>query len=163
MIKLREVSLDDKVGKDKTIPISDYLVDDTSVNPEEELLKNESEFLVHSAMFMLTDQEKMVIANRFGISGGRSFTLKEIGETMGLSRERIRQIEAQAKKKLRRIFALNKYVSSPPKGPMPSESMVPLRSASTPQPIRGKVADTGSLPIMPPGHRPRLSLVPKSR
>src|SRR5262245_17450177 len=78
MIKLREVSLDDKVGRDKTVPISDYLVDDASVNPEEELLKTESEYLVHSAMIMLNDQEKLVIANRFGITGGRSFTLKEI-------------------------------------------------------------------------------------
>ena len=162
MIKLREVSLDDKVGRDKTVPISDYLVDDTSVNPEEELLKTESEFLVHSAMIMLNEQEQTVIANRFGIAGGRSFTLKEIGETMGLSRERIRQIEAQAKKKLRRIFALNKYVSSPPKGPMPSESMVPLRSTPTPQPLRGRMGGTG-IPVMPVRQRPRLSLVPKPR
>ena len=127
LIKLREISLDDKVGKEKSIPVSDYLVDDTSINPEEELLRVESEDLVRTAMIMLNDQEKRVIVNRFGMAGGRSFTLKEIGESMGLSRERIRQIEAQAKKKLRRIFALNKYLSSPPKGPVPSETMVPLR------------------------------------
>src|SRR5262245_33561722 len=132
MIKLREISLDDKVGRDKRIPVSDYLVDDTSVNPEEELLKNESEDLVRSAMFMLTEQEKIVIANRFGMDSGQSFTLKEIGQSMGLSRERIRQIEAQAKKKLRRIFAVHRYVSSPPKGPVPSESMVPLRTTPAP-------------------------------
>lgn len=131
MIKLREISLDDKVGKEKSIPISDYLVDDTSVNPEEELLRVESEDLVRTAMFMLNDQEKRVITNRFGMTGGRSFTLKEIGETMGLSRERIRQIEAQAKKKLRRIFALHRYLASPPKGPTPTEAMIPLRSVSS--------------------------------
>jgi len=136
MIKLREISLDDKVGREKTIPISDYLVDDTSVNPEEELLKTESENLIRSAMIMLTEQEKTVIANRFGMEGGPSFTLKEIGETMGLSRERIRQIEAQAKKKLRRIFALHRYLSSPPKGHVPSESMVPIRCTSAPRPAR---------------------------
>src|SRR5262245_21731910 len=176
MIKLREVSLDDKVGRDKSIPISDYLVDDASVNPEEELLRNESEDLIRSAIFMLTDQEKMVIANRFGMQGGRSFTLKEIGESMGLSRERIRQIEAQAKKKLRRIFSMNKYLSSPPKGPVPSQVMVPLRSASSPEPPRERGALRHGAPAFPPtmpsgggvgarahrSQRARLSLVPKS-
>jgi len=174
LIKLREVSLDDKVGRDKTIPISDYLVDDTTVSPEDELLKNESEDLVRSAMVMLTEQEKTVIANRFGMQGGRSFTLKEIGETMGLSRERIRQIEAQAKKKLRRIFALNKYLSSPARGPAPSESMVPVRRVSASP--RGRSRELPESPMVRPSgyapnrgrkagaggsSRPRLSLVPK--
>jgi len=127
LIKLREISLDDKVGKEKSIPVSDYLVDDMSINPEDELLRNESEDLIHTAMITLNDQEKRVIVKRFGMGDGRSFTLKEIGESMGLSRERIRQIEAQAKKKLRRIFASNKYLASPPKGPIPSETMVPIR------------------------------------
>ena len=171
MIKLREVSLDDKVGREKSVPISEHLVDDTSISPEANLLKNESETLVRSAMIMLTDQEKTVIANRFGMQGERSFTLKEIGETMGLSRERIRQIEAQAKRKLRRIFAVQKYTSPLPRVAMPTGAMVPIRatpSVSTPHPraisasplisreeavrsarTRGKVP-------------PRLSLVPKA-
>jgi RNA polymerase primary sigma factor len=183
MIKLREVSLDDKVGRDKSIPISDYLVDDASVNPEEELLRTESEDLVRSAIFMLTDQEKLVIANRFGMEGERSFTLKEIGESMGLSRERIRQIEAQAKKKLRRIFSMNRYNSSPPRGPVPSQVMVPLRSMSSPEPPHRRGASarhgaafpspmtTGGAPMgtrargssPSSGGRGRLSLVPKPR
>jgi len=117
-IKLREVSIDDKVGKDKDIPISDYLVDGQCINPEDELLKTESRDLVRTALHMLSDQEHTVITNRFGLTGGRSFTLKEIGQTMGLSRERIRQIEAQAKKKLRRIFALHSFKASPLKGPV---------------------------------------------
>lgn len=117
-IKLREVSIDEKVGKDKDIPISDYLVDNQGVSPEEELLKVESDDLVRTALDFLTDQEHAVITNRFGLAGGRSFTLKEIGQSMGLSRERIRQIEAQAKKKLRRIFALHQLPASPLKGPM---------------------------------------------
>jgi RNA polymerase primary sigma factor len=116
-IKLREVSIDEKVGKEKDIPISDYLVDNNGINPEDELLKTESTDLVRTALEMLTDQEHAVITNRFGLTGERSFTLKEIGQSMGLSRERIRQIEAQAKKKLRRIFALHQLPVSPLKGP----------------------------------------------
>jgi RNA polymerase primary sigma factor len=122
-IKLREVSIDDKVGKDKDIPISDYLVDGQCVNPEDELIKIESRDLVRTALHMLSDQEHTVITNRFGLTGGRSFTLKEIGQTMGLSRERIRQIEAQAKKKLRRIFALHSFKASPLKGPVSGRTM----------------------------------------
>src|SRR5437867_197852 len=117
-IKLREMSIDDKVGKDKDIPISDFLVDGQCVNPEDELLKTESCELIRTALHMLSDQEHTVITNRFGLTGGRSFTLKEIGQTMGLSRERIRQIEAQAKKKLRRIFALHSFKAAPTKGPI---------------------------------------------
>jgi RNA polymerase primary sigma factor len=104
-MKLRELSLDDKVGKDKDTPISDYLVDGRSVNPEDELIKNESQVVIRMALRSLTDQEQTVIINRFGLEGGRVFTLKEIGEKLGVSRERVRQIENQAKKRLRKLIA----------------------------------------------------------
>jgi len=114
-IKMREVSLDDKVGEDRDTPISDYLVDDGSINPEDELIKTESEGLIRLAMAALTDQERTVVAHRFGLEGGRIMTLKEIGERLNLSRERIRQIEAQAKRKLRKVFAVHRAITSPPK------------------------------------------------
>jgi RNA polymerase primary sigma factor len=152
-IKLREVSIDEKVGKDKDIPISDYLVDNQGVSPEEELLKVESDDLVRTALDFLTDQEHAVITNRFGLAGGRSFTLKEIGQSMGLSRERIRQIEAQAKKKLRRIFALHQLPASPLKGPM--------RAAGPPVNGRNGIAAmksaNGNGKIDGNGHRKRFS------
>src|SRR5881296_1836742 len=104
-IKMREMSLDDKVGRDKDTPISDYLVDGRSVNPEDELIKNESQGVIRMALRNLTEQEQTVIINRFGLEGGRVFTLKEIGEKLGVSRERVRQIENQAKKRLRKLVA----------------------------------------------------------
>jgi len=102
---MRELSLDDKVGRDKDTPISDYLVDGRSVNPEDELIKHENQGLIRLALRNLTDQEQTVIINRFGLEGGRVFTLKEIGEKLGVSRERVRQIESQAKKRLRKTVA----------------------------------------------------------
>jgi RNA polymerase primary sigma factor len=102
---MRELSLDDKVGRDKDTPISDYLVDGRSVNPEDELIKHENQGLIRLALRNLTDQEQTVIINRFGLEGGRVFTLKEIGEKLGVSRERVRQIESQAKKRLRKVVA----------------------------------------------------------
>jgi RNA polymerase primary sigma factor len=82
-------------------------VDGRSVNPEDELIKHENQGLIRLALRNLTDQEQTVIINRFGLEGGRVFTLKEIGEKLGVSRERIRQIESQAKKRLKKVIARN--------------------------------------------------------
>ena len=114
-IKLRELSLDDKIGRDKDTPISDYLVDQASVNPEEELLREESQSLIRLALKDLSGQEQTVIINRFGLEGGKTFTLKEIGERLGISRERVRQIEFQAKNRLRQLISRNRAVASPSK------------------------------------------------
>jgi RNA polymerase primary sigma factor len=112
-IKLRELSLDDKIGRDKDTPISDYLVDEGSTNPEEELLREESQSLIRLALKDLNEQEQTVLVNRFGLEGGRTFTLKEIGERMGISRERVRQIEAQAKKRLKKLITHNRALAKP--------------------------------------------------
>jgi len=116
---LREMSLDEKVGKDRETPISDYLVDDACGGPEEDLVKREANSLVTEAMDHLSDQEKLVIRHRFGIAGGTALTLKEIGEMMNISRERVRQIECQAKDRLRKMFARKRMVRSPAKRPFP--------------------------------------------
>ncbi len=107
-MRMRELSLDDKVGRDKDTPISDYLVDGRSVNPESELIRHEHQGLIRLALRNLNDQEQTVIINRFGLEGGRTFTLKEIGVKLGVSRERVRQIENQAKRRLRKLIARNR-------------------------------------------------------
>lgn len=122
-IKMREVSLDEKVGEERDTPISDYLVDVTSINPEDEFIRNEGTELIRTALFGLNDQEKTVVANRFGLKGRRLMTLKEIGEQMGLSRERIRQIECQAKRKLRKLFTNHRAVASPLKKIRPNKRL----------------------------------------
>src|SRR6185436_14450420 len=116
---LREVSLDEKVGKERDTPISDYLVDITCISPEDDLIRREASGLVGEAINHLTDQEKTVVSFRFGLYGGPPLTLKEIGEKMGISRERVRQIECQAKSRLRKVFARQRMVKSPPKRPFP--------------------------------------------
>jgi RNA polymerase primary sigma factor len=100
----KEMSLDDTVGKEKKTPVSDYLVDRDTESPEDNLLKREGTFLVTEALQHLNDQERVVIKHRFGLDGCAILTLKEIGEKMGVSRERVRQIETQAKMRLRRLF-----------------------------------------------------------
>ncbi len=114
---LREVSLEDKIGKDRDKPIADYLVDASSASPEDDLIKREASSLVSDAMAHLTDQERTVVSFRFGLAGGPPLTLKEIGEKMGISRERVRQIECQAKSRLRKMFASRRMVAAPSKRP----------------------------------------------
>lgn len=118
-LKLREVSLDDKVGKDRDTSISEYLVDRNSSSPEDDLIRREANNLVAEAMGFLTDQERTVVTYRFGLTGAPPLTLKDIGEKMGISRERVRQIECQAKSRLRKLFARNRIVKSPSKRPYP--------------------------------------------
>jgi RNA polymerase primary sigma factor len=115
---LREMSLDEKVGKDRDTPISDYLVDSDAPGPDDDLAKREANMLVAEAMDHLSEQEQLVIRYRFGISGGSQLTLKEIGEMMNISRERVRQIECQAKDRLRKMFARRRLVRSPSKQPV---------------------------------------------
>lgn len=112
---MREVSLDDKVGKDRDKPISDYLVDPASSSPEDDLIHRESNSLVGEALSHLTEQERVVVSFRFGLQGGPPLTLKEIGEKMGISRERVRQIECQAKARLRKLFARKRMVHPVPR------------------------------------------------
>lgn len=114
---VREISLEDKVGKDRDKTVSEYLVDRSVSSPEEDLIRRESRSLVGEAMGHLTDQERTVIAHRFGLNGGPPLTLKEIGEKLGISRERVRQIECQAKARLRKMFAKRRLVKAPPKPP----------------------------------------------
>jgi RNA polymerase primary sigma factor len=114
-MKMRELSLDDKVGREKDTPISDYLVDGHSINPEDELIKHENQGLIRVALRNLSDQEQTVIVNRFGLEGGKTFTLKEIGGKLGVSRERVRQIESQAKLRLRKVIARQQRIDAPPR------------------------------------------------
>ncbi len=114
---LREMSLDDKFGKDRDKPIADFLVDARSVNPEDDLIKREASTLVAEALGFLTEQERKVISHRFGIAVRNPLTLKEIGEIMSISRERVRQIECQAKSRLRKLFARKRLINSSAKAP----------------------------------------------
>jgi RNA polymerase primary sigma factor len=101
----RETSIDEKIGRDHDSSISDFLTDSNHTGVELDLIREENQQLVRWALTSLSGQEQQIIMNRFGLKGGRTLTLKEIGDQMSLSRERVRQIEMQAKRKIRRLFA----------------------------------------------------------
>jgi RNA polymerase sigma factor (sigma-70 family) len=81
--------------------ISDFLADDLQDTPEEEFMSRSGEELLERVLGTLTSREALVIKLRYGLVNGTEHTLAEIGRQMGVSRERIRQIEEDALRKLR--------------------------------------------------------------
>jgi len=97
----KERSIDDFVDRDEGCRLATLLADKDSINQEEELYADEVRCLVRNAMISLDARERHIIRNRFGLLGGKELTLEEIGKTLDLSRERVRQLERDAKDKLR--------------------------------------------------------------
>jgi RNA polymerase sigma factor (sigma-70 family) len=101
---VHELSLDIGVGQEQETPLAEVLADDRVQSPEDRLLDGETSEGLGQAYRELTEQQRAVIAYRYGVHGERPLTLQETGERIGLSRERVRQIENQAKERMRRCF-----------------------------------------------------------
>ncbi|MBM2826595.1 MAG: polymerase primary sigma factor [Dehalococcoidia bacterium] len=95
------VSLETPIGEEEDSHLGDFIEDQTALAPADaashQLLKEQVEEVLDS----LTDRERKVLKLRFGLDDGRSRTLEEVGREFGVTRERIRQIEAKALRKLR--------------------------------------------------------------
>ena len=95
------VSLETPIGEEDDSHLGDFVKDERSMSPEEftihELLKDE----ISEVLLTLTEREEQVLRLRFGLDDGSSKTLEEVGQMFGVTRERIRQIEAKALRKLR--------------------------------------------------------------
>ncbi len=100
-ISQEPVSLETPIGEEADSHLGDFIKDERNVNPEEyatnEMLKDE----ISGVLLTLTEREEKVIRLRFGLEDGRTRTLEEVGQLFGVTRERIRQIEAKALRKLR--------------------------------------------------------------
>jgi RNA polymerase sigma factor (sigma-70 family) len=97
----RERSIDDFVGRDEGCRLGTLLADRTAVSQEDRLYEKELRRLIRHALVLLDERERHIILNRFGLLGGAEKTLEEIGRSLNLSRERVRQLEMEAKEKLR--------------------------------------------------------------
>ena len=97
-----DVSLSTAVGDDGGLELGDTLEQDSVPSAEVEMIRSSFERRIQGMVSGLDEKEREVIRMRFGLDGEEPKTLQEIGEEMGLSRERIRQIESRAKEKLRR-------------------------------------------------------------
>jgi len=95
------VSLETPIGEEDDSHLGDFIKDERTMSPEEyatvEMLKEE----LTNVLLTLTDREEKVLRLRFGLDDGQCRTLEEVGQIFGVTRERIRQIEAKALRKLR--------------------------------------------------------------
>jgi RNA polymerase primary sigma factor len=97
-----DVSLSTAVGEDGNLELGDTLEQGSVPSVELEMIRDSFSRRIQEMVAGLDEKEREVIRMRFGLDGEEPRTLQEIGEAMGLSRERIRQIESRAKEKLRR-------------------------------------------------------------
>ncbi len=95
------VSLETPIGEEDDSHLGDFIKDERTMGPEEfttqEMLKEE----LDGVLLTLTEREEKVLRLRFGLDDGQCRTLEEVGQIFGVTRERIRQIEAKALRKLR--------------------------------------------------------------
>ncbi len=95
------VSLDTPIGEEDDSHLGDFIEDDTALSPADSAAFSMLREELGTALESLTDRERQVVRLRFGLEDGRARTLEEVGKEFNVTRERIRQIEAKALRKLR--------------------------------------------------------------
>jgi RNA polymerase primary sigma factor len=96
----KSISLETPIG-DGDSTLSDFIEDQETAAPEEATIQGNLSEEIHKILATLTPKEETILRKRFGIGEQRPYTLEELGQQFGVTRERIRQIEAKALRKLR--------------------------------------------------------------
>jgi RNA polymerase primary sigma factor len=95
------ISLDAPIGADEPQRISEVVADPNAAAPFDRLIRENDTQLVQEVLTTLTPRENKILAMRFGLDDGKPKTLEEVGGRLGVTRERIRQIQEEALKKMR--------------------------------------------------------------
>ncbi len=106
MLKLNErvTSVDTPLGNSSDKSILDTIADERSADPGEELQNNDIQMNLENWIDELPEKQREVLARRFGLRGHEVSTLEDVGREIGLTRERVRQIQVEALKRLREIM-----------------------------------------------------------
>lgn len=100
-ISQEPTSLQMKIGDEEDSQLGDFIADERALSPEDQTSKALLKEHLNEVLETLNDREKKVLIMRFGLEDGRPRTLEEVGKAFGVTRERIRQIEAKAIRKLK--------------------------------------------------------------
>ena len=103
------VSMETPIGPEEDSRLVDFIRDEDALAPDEAALKTITNEDIDGVLKTLTPREESVIRLRFGLKDGRCHTLEEVGSEFNVTRERIRQIEAKALRKLRHPVRSNKF------------------------------------------------------
>ncbi len=103
------VSMETPIGPEEDSRLMDFIRDEEALAPDEAALKTITNEDIDGVLKTLTPREESVIRLRFGLHDGRCHTLEEVGSEFNVTRERIRQIEAKALRKLRHPVRSNKF------------------------------------------------------
>ena len=103
------VSMETPIGPEEDSRLMDFIKDEDALAPDEAALKTITNEDIDSVLHTLTPREEAVIRLRFGLKDGRCHTLEEVGMEFNVTRERIRQIEAKALRKLRHPVRSNRF------------------------------------------------------
>jgi RNA polymerase primary sigma factor len=113
-VSWQPLSLERPVGEEEDSELGNFIEDDSSPTPPQSAYQNLLREKVEEVLATLTPREARILRLRFGLHNGRSYTLEEVGQKFGLTRERIRQIEGKALRRLRhprRSRQLREYLS----------------------------------------------------
>ena len=94
-------SLETPVNEEEDSTLGDFVADENSLTPEQNIFNIELKRCIQEALQYVSDRERKVIELRYALNGGKALTLEEVGNILGVTRERVRQIEAKALRKLK--------------------------------------------------------------
>jgi RNA polymerase primary sigma factor len=100
--RIFEIPLEEGEGNGHSESVLGSVPDPGAPNPESQMLRDETRWMVEQALSVLTERERRVVVRRYGLDGGARASLREVAEGLRVSRERVRQIEERAKQKVRR-------------------------------------------------------------
>jgi RNA polymerase primary sigma factor len=113
-VSWRPLSLESPVGEDEDTELGSFVEDDNTLTPTQSAYQNLLREKIEEVLATLSPREARILRLRFGLHNGRPYTLEEVGQKFGLTRERIRQIEGKALRRLRhprRARQLRDYLS----------------------------------------------------
>ncbi len=106
MLKLNErvTSVDVPAGKDNDKPLVDSISDNESYSPDKQLQEEDMKKNVNNWVYQLSDKQREVVCRRYGLCGYENSTLEQVAQELGVTRERVRQIQMDGLKRLKEIL-----------------------------------------------------------